>query len=238
MYNYYAVPYRVKTAVRRNVVKSAKMDTVFGVEMIWALAAYADRVNQGKYIKETVRDPNTGVIITERNRDIIKEQSQAGSPDVTEVDFETGRAARKWHQARLVFKTLSGEFMSDFDRELSRVVQLEEFATQSDKLGAAMVASQIASYYKGIAQEALMETVDRSPLAAVGAKVTVEDVTVTKSVYSMNYNVHFITAKTKCNRLVFFSYREKIDIGTQLTIRGTVKSHRPDSTQLTRVKVL
>jgi hypothetical protein len=79
---------------------------------------------------------------------------------------------------------------------------------------------------------------DTSPVAAVGAKVEFQ-VEVIKSVYSQNYNTNYIRAVTVDTRkVVMFNYREGWDVGSILTIRGTVKAHREDCTQLNRVRVL
>lgn len=212
------------------------MATVLTADVMWALAAYADRVNCGEYVKDTQRD-DTGAMIKQRNRDIIKEEASAGMPNLTQADYELGRAARQWHQGRLTFKTLRGQPLTDFEQGLSRAVQMEEFSSATDAMQAAIVASQISSYHKGEKEEQLMSTVDRSPLAPVGSKVVTE-ATVVRSVYSMNYGVTFVTAHTKCNRMIFFSYREDISAGAVIRVQGTVKAHRPDSTQLNRVKVL
>lgn len=233
MYSYYRPQYR---STRRSApVKQPQMATVLGADVMWGVAAWADRVNGG-YVRETQRDENTGTVTSESNRDLIRQEVQSGLTRVTPDDMQQGQQARTWHKARLMFKVLRGQTLSDFERTLNDVVQQEEFNNRTDALAVAVVASQIASYRKGLAEEALMETVDRSPLAAVGAKVSVE-ATVVRSVFSLNYNVTFITARTQCNRLVFFSYREGMDAGTMIHVRGTVKAHRPDSTQLTRVKL-
>jgi hypothetical protein len=79
---------------------------------------------------------------------------------------------------------------------------------------------------------------DTSPLAPVGTKV-LTTVEVIKSVYSQNYNTNYIRAVTiEDRKVVMFNYREGMDPGTVLTIKGTVKAHREDCTQLNRVKVL
>lgn len=232
MYSYYSS----RSFARKPAVKRQQLATVLGAEVMWALAAYADRVNGGRYVKEAQRDEQ-GNVVAERNRDIIREQSQRGLPDVTDADFETGRGARKWHRGRLMVKILRGEPLGEFEQELNRALECEEFSNRDNAMQAAVVASQIASYRKGQAQEAMMETVDRSPLAPVGHKVAV-DATVVRSVYSINYNVFFVTARTQCNRLVFFSFREALVDGCPIRVRGTVKAHRPDSTQLNRVKLV
>ena len=230
MYSYYVPRYAAKKAQ----MKPVQLATVLGSEVMWAVAAYADRVNGGVYVRETV---NNGEVNQTRNRDIIREEVQRGLSNVTEADFELGREARAWHRGRIVMKSLKGQPLSDFERSLQDVVQQEEFSNRTDALAIAIVASQIASYRKGLAAEQMVASVDHSPLAAVGARVSV-DAVVARSVYSQKYNVHFVTARTQCNRLVFFSYREGLDADTPIRVRGTVKAHRPDSTQLNRVKLV
>ena len=43
---------------------------------------------------------------------------------------------------------------------------------------------------------------------------------------------------TSNNETVFFAIRQPFDAGTVLTLRGTVKAHRDNQTQLNRVTVL
>jgi hypothetical protein len=61
---------------------------------------------------------------------------------------------------------------------------------------------------------------------------------VVKSVYSQNYGVYFITGVTASRQAVFFSFRERLAKGHQCRIRGTVKAHRENSTQLNRVRMV
>ena len=128
------------------------------------------------------------------------------------------------------------------NRMLEAIRLKPDFAAAHSNLGNAYFDQgkldlAIASYRKGLAAEQMVASADTSPLAAVGARVAV-DAVVVRSVYSQNYNVHFVTARTQCNRLVFFSYREGLDADTPIRVRGTVKAHRPDSTQLNRVKLV
>ena len=89
-----------------------------------------------------------------------------------------------------------------------------------------------------MAEEQKMWGTDTSPVAPVGTKVECQ-IEVIKSVYSQNYNTNYIRAVTvKDRKVVMFNYREGMDPGTVLTIKGTVKAHREDCTQLNRVKVL
>jgi len=234
MYSYYRPGY-AHARNRAVTARPPQMATMLGAEIMWGLAAYATRVNDG-YVKETQCNEQ-GVVVRERNRDLIKAEVAAGLPNVTQADLDQGREAREWHRNRLVVKRLKGQALTEFESSLADAVAQEEFSNRADALAIAVVASQIASYRKGLAEETMMDTVDRSPLAAVGAKVAVE-ATVVRAVFSQNWGVFFVTARTQCNRLVFFSFRESLEANTPIRLRGTVKAHRPDSTQLNRVKLV
>ena len=47
-----------------------------------------------------------------------------------------------------------------------------------------------------------------------------------------------MTAITSDDQPIFFSYSEKKEAGEKFSIKGTVKAHREDSTQLSRVKII
>lgn len=242
MYSYY----RTRMPKKHSVSSKPRLPTVLTQEVMWAVAAYATRVNNG-YVKETVfaeRDlanleqrnlHATPEIVKHRNRDIIKKEVQDGLINLTPADYELGQQAREWHRNQLMVKRLKGTPLNEFESTLMKVVQLEEF-TSHHALETAICASTISSYLRGVEQEKFQDSVDHTPLAAVGTKVQVTG-KVVKSVYSVNYNVHFITVHTACNRSVFFSYRQALEPKTPVNLRGTVKAHRPDSTQLTRVKL-
>jgi hypothetical protein len=212
---------------------------VVSAEQIWGAAAYADRVNGGEYRKE----PEYRVLADGRITDEVVRQANkihmwtaiTDASRITPADMETGRLALDYVRKSLVMKGLRG-ILSDFDQALSRVVEMTEFMTGSDRYEIALVTSQIRAWREGTRMEAVMEDVVQAPVAAVGEKVRLV-VEVVKSVYSQNYNVYFITAKTDTNQIVFFSYREGQSVGEQMTIKGTVKAHRSDATQLNRVRL-
>ena len=215
-------------------------DVVMGADRIWGAAAYADRINGGEYRKEPeYRVTEDGRIMDEVVRHANKKLMRDAIMDtslVTPGDVDVGRAARDYVRKTLVIKGLKGN-MSDFDQAMSRVVEMEEFMTGSDRYEIALVTSQVRAWREGTRMEAVMEDVISTPVAAVGEKVQL-NVEVVKSVYSQNYNVYFITAKTDGHQMVFFSYRERLPVGEFRTIKGHVKAHRPDATQLNRVRMV
>jgi hypothetical protein len=235
MYHTYYRP----SYARKGAVKTAQPAVVYSADTIWGAAAYAHRINGG-YFKDGVWDVNqetgTQTRLKESNRDLVK-QVLADQSLITDQDRAFGIQARDFLAQQLTLKTLKGP-VSDFDRSLSGVVGRDEF-TSADRLEIAITASQISAYERAIKELATAERIDRSKgyLADVGAKVQAR-VEITRVVYSQNYGVHFISGITDTNQPVFFSYRERYDTGTWISIKGTVKAHRPDATQLSRVRVI
>jgi hypothetical protein len=207
-------------------------------DQVWAFAATADRINDGQYLKESQRSSDGQCVIKEANKLMIKRWLTEGyCGEDTEADWEQGRAARAWHRGQLLMTALKRP-LSEFEDTLSRATGQDEFALEVNQLEFAIIASQIRSYRTGVAHEQRMWGTDTSPVAAVGAKIECQ-VEVVKSVYSQNYNINYIRAvAVDTRKVVMFTYREGWDVGTVLTIRGTVKAHREDCTQLNRVKVL
>ena len=231
--------YRPMTA-RTRQPRQGHADLVMGAEQIWGAAAYADRINGGEYRKEPeYRVAQDGRIMDEVVRHANKKLMQDAIQDtsrITAEDIQTGRAALDYVRKALVIKGLKGS-MSEFDQALSHVVEMEQFLTGADRYEIALVTSQIRAWREGTRMEAVMADVDRTPVAAVGERVQL-DVTVVKAVYSTNYNVYFITAKTDSNQMVFFSYRDRLPVGERREIKGSVKAHRADATQLNRVRIV
>lgn len=236
----YPTYYRPMTARTRRP-RQQPADVVISAEQIWGAAAYADRINGGEYRKEPeYRVTEDGrfdadTIVRQANK-VLMWHAIMDSSLITAQDIDTGRAALDYVRKNLVVKGLKGN-MSDFDQALSRVVEMDQFMTGADRYEIALVTSQIRAYHEGQRMEAVLEDVDRTPVAAVGEKVQL-NVQVVKAVYSQNYNVYFITAKTDGNQMVFFSYRERLPVGERREIKGSVKAHRADATQLNRVRML
>ena len=222
-------------AYRRSMAKKIPVNvTLVTAEQVWAAAAAADRINDGFYYKETQYNQDE-TIKFEPNRVVLRRTLNENS--ATDADRELGRQARAWHRGQLLMTALKRP-LSEFEDTLSRCATIDEFALEINQLEIAVVASQIRSYRTGVAHEQRMWGTDTSPVAAVGAKVECQ-IEVVKSVYSSNYNTNYVRAVTVDTRkVVMFTYREGCDVGTVLTIRGTVKAHREDCTQLNRVKVL
>ncbi len=212
--------------------------TLVTAEQVWTFAATADRINGGQYLKESQRSADGQCVIREANKLMIRRWLTEGyCGEDTTTDCELGAAARAWHRGQLLMTALKRP-LTEFEDTLIRATNMNEFALEINQLEIAIIASQIISYRTGAAHEQRMWGVDTSPVAPVGTKVEFQ-VEVIKSVYSQNYNTNYIRAVTVDTRkVVMFTYREGMDPDTVLTIRGTVKAHREDCTQLNRVRVL
>jgi len=208
-------------------------------ETVWAAAAYAHRINGGDYLKdpEYARDADgqwTGNVLRLRNRDVMR-QALGDETVITDSDRNLGSRARDYTSKQILVKALKG-ILTEFEQSLQGAVAMTEFDECNCRVELAIVASQIRSYGQAVQLEAAMEGIRSEPVADVGAKVDT-DITVVKSVYSQNFGVYFITAVTADKQALFFSYRERLANGHRCRVRGTVKAHRDNSTQLNRVRI-
>ncbi len=241
MFRKYTSRYSIGAQVARGrKPQASERPVVWTAETVWAAAAYAHRINDGEYRKENEYriDENghyTHEVVRGRNRDIMN-QALRDESLITEADRALGNRARDYISKQILIKTLKGT-LSEFEQSLQQAVAATEFDEWNSRLELSMIASQIRSYEQAVQVEQAMDGISSEPVADVGAKVDA-DITVVKSVYSQNYGVYFITGVTTSRQAVFFSYRERLANGHQCRIRGTVKAHRENSTQLNRVRIV
>ena len=237
MYSYQARsnPFAYRKPMAKKIPVTVTMVTA---DQVWTFAATADRINGGQYVKEDQRSSDGQCVIREANKSMLRRWLREGyCGEDTPEDRDVGAAARTWHRGQLLMTALKRP-LTDFENTLNRAVGMDEFALEVHQLEIAIIASQIQSYRSGVAEEQKMWGTDTTPLAPVGTKV-LTTVEVIKSVYSQNYNTNYIRAVTVEDRkVVMFNHREKFDAGVVLAIKGTVKAHREDCTQLNRVRVL
>jgi len=214
----------------------AKLKIEFSAVDAWAAACAAQRVN-GSYVK--VADKNMyGVVPTEAkpNRELMFGFLTTNPEGILQEDREQGEVVRRYYQG-LEFKALKNR-LSDFEHQAMKIAS-EEVITSF--LHIAVMASLPSGHARAVARDDANRRINWATgglIGTVGDKVTL-NLEVVKSIYSVNYNVHFITGVTEKSEVVFFSYREKMEQGNKVTVRGTIKAHRDNSTtQLTRTKVL
>lgn len=209
----------------------------YPIELVFGAACYAQRIN-GAYIKNAWPSGQTalGEKITPTNRSIMLAALAPTDNPITEEDMELGRKVRSHYQG-LTFKILKNESLSEFERTALEIVKHE---TVSSNYHLAMICSFPSCHARDTAR---IEIRDRVTFAAggyigsPGSKVTLE-VEVLTSFFSQKWQTNYVTAITEADQAIFFSFREKLAAGSKLKIFGTVKGHRENQTQLTRVKVL
>ena len=222
--------------------KAKPASVKYSVDNVWGAAVAAQRIN-GSYIKETQyrfdTDCNTTVIVKQRNRDIMLD-ILANPAVLTVEDIAQGQESRKFLQNDLTIRALKSQ-LSGFEESVKKVLAVtEEFDTVNHKLELAVVACLPQSHQRTVARQEVQSRVRQTAgdyVGAVDSKVEL-DVEVVSANYSQNYGIFWVTAITQDNQAVFFSYKSKLDTGTWIQIKGTVKAHRDGKTQLNRVKVV
>ena len=214
-------------------------NTTWTAEQVWAAAALASRTNNDEYLRndEWIPDPtnpNSAVPGRKSSRSLMLDGLN-NLDSLTEQDYQDGRDARRFLHRRYTFQALKSE-LNGFEGKLVEAITKEEFNRQHST-EFSVIASQVPRWKSHVSEEVMLRGTITAPMATVGERVT-KDITVIRTVWSEKYQLHFITAKTNCNHVVFFAYKQRMPAGQICKINGTVKAHRTDSTQLNRVKVI
>ena len=196
---------------------------------VWAAACMAQRLNQG-YIKVSEDAPSG-----QKNRSLVSHYL-ADTSKITDEDRKQGKEVRKFYQA-YTFKILKGIKLSDFDNTAMLLANRDTIDTGFD---IAVITSLPSGYERGVKRQTVDQRIAFATgglIGSVGDKVS-PSIEVLKSVFSQTWNTHYITGITSDDQVLFFAYKQELEVGKQFDIYGTVKAHRDNSTQLNRVKVI
>ena len=196
---------------------------------VWAAACQAQRLNQG-YIKVD-EDAPAG----QKNRSIVT-NLLADTSKITDEDREEGKLVRKFYQA-YTFKILKGIKLSEFDNTAMLLANRDTIDTSFD---IAVITSLPSGYERGVKRQTVDQRIQFARgglIGTVGDKVS-PSIEVLKSVFSQNWNTHYITGITSDDQVLFFAYKQQLEVGKMFDLYGTVKAHRDNTTQLNRVKVI
>jgi len=217
--------------------RKSKVRKEYDTMLVLSAACAAQRVN-GSYIKfATVQVPsiNGTVNVHKRtNRELTVEYLEL-QENITDADRDMAEEMRRYWNGK-TFKLLTGEYMSDFDRNMLVLLQKE---TVTEGYDVAVLASMPNSYQKNLKLDERDRRVKYSQggyIGIVGERVRTQ-VEVLKCVYSQKWFTYFVTGITSSDHAVFFSYKQEVTVGNVLNIAGTVKRHQNNQTQLNRVKV-
>ncbi len=201
----------------------------FKADDVWSAACAAQRIN-GAYLKMIEEGKNV-----ETNRQIV-DRFVADTSNITAADREQGEAVRKYYKG-LTFKILKGIKLSDFDNTAMTIANRDTIESNYD---VAVIASLPSCYLRGVQRDSINNRIDRANggfISFPGNKVKLS-IEVLKANYSQQWGVYLNTGITPEDEVVFFSFKRDLPIGEVITIEGTVKAHRDNSTQLNRVKVV
>lgn len=210
----------------------------FSANDVWAAAAKAQRIN-GRYLKQVEWDKGKE---TMTNRQLILRYLEEPHARLALRDKHEGAKIRQYFQG-LVFKMISGEYMSEFDKSTVDIAQKERIDSNYDL---AVIASLPSVYAKAIVRDAQNRRIrslsNNKMIGKVGERMDLA-VEVIKSVYSQKWGVYYTTCVTPNEEVLYFaSVNINPKPGSTISIRGTVKQHRVSDdgtqTQFNRVKLI
>jgi hypothetical protein len=210
----------------------------YSAEQVWGAACAAQRIN-GEYLKDTemIYCDALGVPLTtpitkrQANKHLMREMLAAtADPRLTAADIAEGVACRTHYQG-LIFKELAGKLNSGFLKAVYALSDKDEFQSN-----AFIELAQIAASPQGWVRDANLEKAALGKYVGnIGDKITGE-VEITECNYSNNYGIFFAHGFIDGNA-VFFAHKSKMEPGSKVLIKGTVKAQRDNfTTQLNRVK--
>ena len=208
--------------------KKTKQSFSYDAKTVWASACAAQRINN-EYVKAMSGSQKIA------NR-LLMEQ-YIGNPNlIKEADYEMGDNVRKYFQA-LTFKVLKGEKLNDFSNNAMLISNRD---TITENYDIAVIASLPSVYYKSKNRDDINSRIRFAQGGYIGQPLDKVSFTgeVLRSVYSQQWNTHYITCINDKDQVVFFSYKSGLDIGAVISFIGTVKGHRDNSTQMNRVKLV
>ena len=212
----------------------------YSLSDVWAAACAAHRVNGGYFKEEQwMRNATPPYISKRKNRDVMMEFLMSPT-DLTVEDVERGEQCRLFLQNDLTFRTLKNK-TGEFDSAIRKVLAVQGmFDAYQHKYELAIVACLPQSVERSEIRQNSDQRVQFARgglIGEAGNKVDL-NVEVINSNYSQQYGVYWVRAITDADQAVFFSSKRSYDAGTNLAIKGTVKAHKENLTQLNRVKVL
>jgi hypothetical protein len=210
----------------------------------WALVAFADRINEGKYIKFPEMDQETGNVKLHPNRELIKTQVALSFPNVTSADRELGVKMAEHFQG-LAFSMLASR-TNEFDQKIMNLITQEEVDAA---MGMAYMACLGNRYHKEIAKEQRQDILNKVVATsihqgAVGQHVRLNVTTINK--FEGRVFAGSVVRATDGTNLYFWTSSKTVDMWPdapeEFPIVGVIKAHGQDrdgaqETRLTRVKI-
>ena len=200
---------------------------------IWAAAVYAQRINKGYYKEDQYNDE--GKVVKSANRTVAKNALEVGGK-ISVEDRCKGAEVRKFISSRLMVTAITRD-LNDFQQSLSRAVALDEFIVPQDRMLIGIVNSQIGQYERAMKEEALTKDSVYGTFGKIKQRLDVELKPVSRF-WLTDWGTYRYNSITKDGYKTSFYYRDKLEIGDAVKVRGTVTKHTNDTTTINRVKVI
>ena len=220
--------YSFKVSKMKNVEK-----VVHSAYDVWAAAVYAQRINKG-YYKEDQFNAD-GDCIKEANRTLARNALALGGK-ITVEDRCKGAEIRKFISSRLMVTAITRK-LNDFQQSLSRAVAMEEFVLPQDRMLVGIVNSQIAMYERAMKEEELLKDSTYGTFGKLKERIDVNLKPVARF-WLTDWGTFRYNSITTDGYKTSFYYKDKLEIGDAVKVRGTVTKHTNDTTTINRVKVL
>ena len=192
-------------------------------------AAYLAQQKNQAYIKYNVEDKKSNSQLV---FDILENVSS-----LTPEDYENGKKILSYYKG-LLFKILRGTVLNSFEKQVVSIIEKEQITTIYD---VSIIASLPSSYERSLKRDIIKERLNFAKggfISTVGSKVTLDDVEIIKNVFSVNFQTFFVTGITSLDQPLYFSHKKELQVGSKISVTGTVKAHKENITQLNRVKVI
>lgn len=212
----------------------------------WALVAYADRINQGQYVKFSEFDQETGELYIRPNRDLIKDEVTLGMKNIQDEDRAFGKKMYDHFQG-LVFAALGNQRFNDYDQKIINLISKE---TLPAGLGMVYLAPMAARYRREVAREEKSEILEQIGATSqhqgqVGSPFQGRMVIVAK--FSARIFAGSVVKATDGSNFYFWTSSKNVDVWPNapepFNVIAVVKAHGQTregyaETRLTRVKII
>jgi hypothetical protein len=209
---------------------------MFTADLVWALAAAADRINGG-YFKEDVYDFHVDQKnpVKRANKIMLKTWLRENTTGfLNEEDYAAGRSARD-HFKTYTLLAMTGK-LNDFQKTAMKLAAKDEFSTR-DLYDFAVISClpEVAKRDQS-RTEIKREVFGSEQLAGAVGDTVVGDIEIVNSRFSAEYNKHRYTARMGES---FVDFWHPATISGTARIKAKIKQHRGDkTTQLNYVKIV
>ena len=203
-------------------------------DLVWAAACAAYRVNGGYFKQAEFTDQ--GQITRPANRDLVRLYCMdTGLEFITDQDQDQGRKCRQDLVNAATMSALKNQ-ATEWTLLTAKMVALDVITTDYEL---SVITAMPKSHSQTLARESTdgrLAYCEAESVGTINQLVTVQG-EVIRSNYSAKWNTFYVTMITDSNHQVFFAYREGLEPGRQVKLRGRVKRHADRATQLSRVKL-